>query len=103
MLETLRPDPTFYPSPKLAMEAPAEIDAHRAHVAEVVSDPLGDHHADPAVKGREPGLADGDHVGRSRGGERRARQQTSEGERKCLLHDASPVISRQAGCVLSLE
>ena len=24
MLETLRPDPTFYPSPKLAMEAPAE-------------------------------------------------------------------------------
>jgi len=24
MLDTLRPDPTFYPSPKLAMEAPAE-------------------------------------------------------------------------------
>jgi selenium-binding protein 1 len=24
MLETLRPDPTFYPSPKLAMEAPVE-------------------------------------------------------------------------------
>ena len=24
MLETLRPDPTFYPSPKLAMQAPAE-------------------------------------------------------------------------------
>ena len=24
MLETLRPDPTFYPSPKLAMEGPAE-------------------------------------------------------------------------------
>ena len=24
MLESLRPDPTFYPSPRIAMEAPAE-------------------------------------------------------------------------------
>jgi 56kDa selenium binding protein (SBP56) len=24
MLETLRPDPTFYPSPRIAIEAPAE-------------------------------------------------------------------------------
>jgi hypothetical protein len=24
MLKTLRPDPTFYPSPRLAMEGPAE-------------------------------------------------------------------------------
>src|SRR4051812_19120932 len=76
---------------------PAAPHGHLAHVPEVVSDTLGDHRADPAVKGREPGLADGDHVGRSRGGERRARHQTSEGEGKRLFHHASPCDLQTGG------
>ena len=39
MLETLRPDPTFYPSPKLAMEAPAENYAYVVMLSPDASQP----------------------------------------------------------------
>jgi len=48
MLETLRPDPTFHASPKLAMEAPRETFGYTALLSPDASRPdaiaVVDHH-----------------------------------------------------------